>query len=77
MKLASLVANITTKIQLSVAWTSPCRVSLCRFQLLRTSTETVAVRVGHAVSELGDRSSIVRQFVWSKGSLCVDTQLQH
>jgi hypothetical protein len=62
MKLATLVANVTAKIQLSVAWTSPCDVSLCHFQLLQTSTETVALRVGHAVSEIEDRSSIVRQF---------------
>ena len=77
MKLACLVANVSTKMQLSAAWTSPCGVSLCHFQLQQTSTETVAVRVGHAVSELGDRSSIVRQFVWGKGSLCVNTQLEH
>jgi hypothetical protein len=52
MKLACLVAKVTTKIQLSVAWTSPYDVSLCLFQLQQTSTETVAVRLGHAVSEL-------------------------
>jgi hypothetical protein len=64
MKLASLVANVTTTIQLSVAGTSHFGVGLCRFQLQQTSTEAVAVRVELVVSELGDRSSIVSQFVW-------------
>jgi hypothetical protein len=70
MKLASLVANVTSKIQLSVTRMSPCDVSLRRVRLQQTPPEIGAVGVVQAVSDLADRSSRACKFVRGRDLVC-------